>query len=190
VFLVALPFSKLLHMPAVFVTSAEQPVIGRKLRLVLVGVIGAMLLVPAGLATRDIMQEGWTRAQPDFAKLAKVHKNLDQTVMVRNHPSFLTHSRSMVVYQGKRVAGDTIEKCVACHAVKDADGMAVGYDSPDHFCRGCHYKAAVSIDCFECHNSKPPSEKQAAIMPLMTATRTVQTAASHLTSAPDRSPNQ
>ena len=157
VLLVALPFSKLLHLPLVFEQKPERVYIGKRLRLVMVAVIGAFLLIPAAYAAGSIVKSGWTQEQPDFAKLARVHKNLDQTVMVRNHPSFLTHSRSVVVYEGKRVDGDSLEKCVACHAVKGADGQPVGFDDPNHFCKGCHYRAAVSIDCFECHNSKPPA---------------------------------
>jgi len=73
--------------------------------------------------------------------------------------------RSIVVYKGVRQDMDRIEKCVDCHAVKGPDGQPVGFDSPDHFCRSCHYRAAVSIDCFECHNSKPPAKKEAAAEP-------------------------
>jgi nitrate reductase gamma subunit len=176
VFLVALPFTKLLHLPEVFEPSEQKIYIGKRLRLVMVAVIGVALLVPGGMATQSIVKSGWTQERPDFSKLTRVHKKLDQTVMVRNHPNFLMHTRSAVVLKGTRVANDTIEQCVTCHAVKDADGKAVGYDSPDHFCRGCHYKAAVSIDCFDCHNSKPtPAEKTAEAFPLH-ATQTAEAA--------------
>ena len=42
-----------------------------------------------------------------------------------------------------------------CHAVNGADGQPVGYADPKHFCRSCHDYESVSIDCFECHDSKP-----------------------------------
>ena len=43
------------------------------------------------------------------------------------------------------------------------DGQPVSYDDPKHFCRSCHSYASVSIDCFECHASKPEPEKAAEI---------------------------
>jgi hypothetical protein len=47
--------------------------------------------------------------------------------------------------------------------VKDQAGQPVDFHSPNHFCVGCHYKAAVTIDCFECHNSKPTQQGQASL---------------------------
>ena len=46
---------------------------------------------------------------------------------------------------------------------KGADGKPVGYDDSRHFCESCHYQAAVTIDCFECHNPKPVKEDHAAV---------------------------
>ena len=43
-----------------------------------------------------------------------------------------------------------------------ADGKAVSYASPQHFCRTCHIYAAVSVDCFECHASRPEERAKAA----------------------------
>lgn len=166
VLIIALPFSKLLHIPKAFVPVEDRPILGKDLRFALVVVIGILLLIPAGVAAKEVLQAGWTRTQPDFSKLARAHKVMDQTIMVRNHPLFLMNHRAMVVYKGKRVATDTIEQCVTCHAVKGADGLPVGYDDPKHFCRTCHIKAAVTIDCFECHNSKPAQpDKHAELSP-------------------------
>ena len=46
--------------------------------------------------------------------------------------------------------------------VKGADGKPVSFASPKHFCRTCHDYAAVHIDCFECHASRPPAKTAAS----------------------------
>jgi nitrate reductase gamma subunit len=164
--LVTLPFSKLLHMTGVFEKTDDvtTPRAQRARRATQI-FISLALLLPAAIGVEQVLQEGWTKSPTDFSKLARAHKNKDPTVMIRNHPDFLMGVRSIVVYKGVRQDMDRIEKCVDCHAVKGPDGQPVGFDSPDHFCRSCHYRAAVSIDCFECHNSKPPAKKEAAAEP-------------------------
>jgi len=165
--LISLPFSNFMHVAGVFDDVEKQllsqPVGRNKLRLALAGLLALALLAPAGIAIGTVLDEGWTVPQPDFSKLARAHKKEDPTVMIRNHPNFLMGHRSVVVYKGLRKDMNSIEKCVDCHAVKGADDQPVGYDNPKHFCVECHNKAAVSIDCFECHNSKPPSEAHSAL---------------------------
>ncbi len=164
VLMVSLPFSQLLHLAGVF-DKAQQFDEGRrgKARLAVAGALAVLMLIPAAFATGQVAQEGWTRPQPNFAKLARAHKNDDPTVMIRNHPNFLMNVRSIAVYKGVRADINKIEKCVDCHAVKGADGEPVDIENPKHFCVGCHYRAAVSIDCFECHNSKPANKDDAAL---------------------------
>jgi hypothetical protein len=67
------------------------------------------------------------------------------------------------VHQGQREQGDNIERCVSCHAIEGADGTPVGYDDPKHFCGSCHRRAAVTVDCFECHNSRIPKQQESAL---------------------------
>lgn len=164
--MVALPFSRLLHLPGVFQPQAQQPrksfLDKKDFRLLAIGVLGLALLAPAGVASFSLVKDGWTHEQPDFSKLARVHKAQDPTVMIRNHPNLLISHRSVVVYKGVRTATDSIEQCVTCHVVKGEDKQPIGIEDPKHFCRGCHLRAAVTIDCFECHNSKPqPVENKA-----------------------------
>lgn len=165
--LIALPFTKFMHMAGVFDDVEKQllsePPHRNRVRFAIAGVIALVLLAPAGIAIASVLDQGWTVPQPDFAKLARAHKKDDPTVMIRNHPNFLLGHRSVVVYKGARQEINTIEKCVDCHAVKGDDGKAVGYDDPKHFCGECHNKAAVNIDCFECHNSKPPADKDSLL---------------------------
>ena len=76
-------------------------------------------------------------------------------IMCRDHPELLNHQRDETVRNGIRTRRFSLKECVACHAVAGSDGKPVGYDDPKYFCRECHDYAAVRIDCFECHASKP-----------------------------------
>jgi len=79
----------------------------------------------------------------------------DTEFMRRNHMTMLLHQRNETVRKGIRGEPFSLKRCITCHAVKGADGLVVSIDSPRHFCRSCHDYAAVSIDCFQCHSSKP-----------------------------------
>lgn len=83
-------------------------------------------------------------------------------VMRRSHMSMLKHTRDVTVRDGDRQTAQGLTACVTCHAVKDASGTAVSVSSPQHFCRACHDYAAVKIDCFECHASRPLAKDAAA----------------------------
>jgi hypothetical protein len=83
-------------------------------------------------------------------------------VMRRNHMSMLKHGRDLSVRQGERVEGGRLTGCVDCHAVSDGKGGQVTVSSPQHFCRACHDYAAVKIDCFECHASRPEQAPKAS----------------------------
>jgi hypothetical protein len=82
-------------------------------------------------------------------------------IMRRDHMSMLKHTRDVTVREGDRQTAKGLTACVTCHAVKDASGTVVSVSSPQHFCRACHDYAAVKIDCFECHASRPLPEKAA-----------------------------
>mgnify|MGYP000184972110 FL=1 len=75
--------------------------------------------------------------------------------MRRNHMSVLKHQRDGTVHEGLRTSTFSLKGCVDCHAVKGDDGKAVTVADPKHFCRTCHDYAAVKLDCFECHASRP-----------------------------------
>lgn len=76
-------------------------------------------------------------------------------VMRRQHMDFILHQRDETMRKGIRTTRHSLLECVNCHVTHDAQGKAVGTENPQHFCRSCHDYAAVSIDCFQCHNSKP-----------------------------------
>jgi predicted CXXCH cytochrome family protein len=79
--------------------------------------------------------------------------------MRRNHMSMMKHQRDETVHEGVRGKPFSLAGCMECHAVKGADGQPVTYSDSKHFCRTCHDFAAVSIDCFQCHSSRPGSDK-------------------------------
>ncbi|HMN70829.1 MAG TPA: hypothetical protein PKA55_03045 [Rhodoblastus sp.] len=86
----------------------------------------------------------------------------DTEFMRRNHMTMLLHQRDETVHEGIRTRQFSLANCVACHAVKGADGKPVAYSDPKHFCRTCHSYAAVRVDCFECHASRPEEKAKAA----------------------------
>jgi hypothetical protein len=105
-------------------------------------------------------------AGPPEVPKAKGEKCLtDPASMRRNHMSMLMHRRDVTMHQGVRASTNGLKACLDCHAVPGADGQAVGVESDKHFCRVCHDYAAVKVDCFECHNSKPETKKTVAAEP-------------------------
>jgi len=80
-----------------------------------------------------------------------------------NHMKLMIHDRELTVRNGDRHIKNSLKACVECHAVKGDDGQPVAVTSDKHFCRVCHDYAAVKIDCFECHNSKPEIKSSAML---------------------------
>lgn len=85
----------------------------------------------------------------------------DTDYMRRYHMTMLDHQRDDTVHEGIRTKQFSLKECIACHAVKGLDARPVTVKNPKHFCRGCHDYAAVKIDCFECHASRPEPDKAA-----------------------------
>jgi predicted CXXCH cytochrome family protein len=75
--------------------------------------------------------------------------------MRRNHMKVLLHQRDKSVFKGERSKRFSLQGCVECHAVPGSDAKPITSKDPKHFCRSCHDFAAVKIDCFECHASRP-----------------------------------
>lgn len=73
-------------------------------------------------------------------------------VMRRDHPQMLKHQRDETVHRGVREARDSLQRCVGCHASAATGSVA---QAKTDFCSSCHAYAAVKIDCFECHASRP-----------------------------------
>lgn len=74
--------------------------------------------------------------------------------MRKNHMKVLNHHRDKTVHEGIRTKQHSLKNCIECHATPDASGQRTVLGK-DHFCQSCHTYAAVKIDCFQCHSSKP-----------------------------------
>ena len=77
----------------------------------------------------------------------------DPATMRRDHPALLKHQRDDTVHGGVRGAKASLKECIACHASATTGSVAA---SQTNFCVSCHSYAAVQIDCFGCHATKPP----------------------------------
>ena len=85
----------------------------------------------------------------------------DTDIMRRNHMDMLKHQRDETMLKGVRNKQYSLKECINCHAVYGPDAVPLTVASPQHFCRSCHDYAAVSIDCFQCHASRPDTELNA-----------------------------
>jgi len=83
----------------------------------------------------------------------------DTEWMRRNHMTLLMHQRDDTMYQGVRGTDEALRNCIDCHA-NPKTGSVTGSDQA--FCQGCHAYAAVSLDCWDCHNPKVVSAGQDA----------------------------
>ncbi|MBT3197126.1 MAG: sulfur reduction protein DsrJ [Gammaproteobacteria bacterium] len=77
--------------------------------------------------------------------------------MRRNHMELLKHDRDRTLRQGIRSVDGSINGCVDCHTNKDESGYYIPVNAEGEFCSGCHNYTSVSIDCFECHATRPDS---------------------------------
>lgn len=82
----------------------------------------------------------------------------DIDFMRRNHMSLLMHQRDDTLRKGIRSKQHSLKECLDCHAVAGADSIPVTFADPKHFCRSCHDYAAVKVDCFQCHASRPAQD--------------------------------
>jgi hypothetical protein len=118
-------------------------------------VLGLALIAAlfAALTGTSVRAESDLLPHPPKARGERCVANTD--FMRRYHMTTLKHERDETVHEGVRGGKFSLKGCMDCHAVKGANGKPVSYESPKHFCRSCHDYAAVSLDCFECHASRP-----------------------------------
>ena len=83
----------------------------------------------------------------------------DEDFMRRNHMKLLMHQRDETMHKGIRTKKYSLQNCIDCHASKKNNSV-IG--SNENFCQSCHSYAAVKVDCFECHSSKPKAATAAA----------------------------
>jgi len=88
----------------------------------------------------------------------------DPAFMRRNHGDLLKHQRDETVRLGARDGRFSLKACVQCHASRETQSVA---QAPTDFCVSCHSYAAVKIDCFECHASRPSGNATTAFHPMV-----------------------
>ena len=111
-----------------------------------------------------------SRVPKPVIEAAKGEQCVESTeFMRRNHMVLLKHQRDDTTHKGIRTTKYSLKGCIDCHASRKNNSV-VGSDQ--NFCQSCHSYAAVKLDCFECHASKPkaPAEraafKQAGFAPM------------------------
>jgi predicted CXXCH cytochrome family protein len=90
--------------------------------------------------------------EPPIARARGEKCIADPAFMRRNHMDLLKHQRNETVHLGVRDARASLKACISCHASAATGSVAA---AKTDFCVGCHSYAAVKVDCFECHASKP-----------------------------------
>jgi hypothetical protein len=115
----------------------------------------ALVLLGAGVgATAASLAPAVVPAKPG------THCVAPPETMRRDHMRFLLHQREVTVHEGGSGARFSLEGCIGCHASAKTGSVA---QADTDFCVACHRYAAVRIDCFECHSSRPePGAKVAA----------------------------
>lgn len=84
----------------------------------------------------------------------------DTADMRRNHMKYLKHHRDETMRQGIRTEKYSLKQCLECHVPAEGSMAAGGKESEGHFCVNCHVYAGVTLDCFECHATKPETTAQ------------------------------
>lgn len=117
--------------------------------------IGAVVLTTAALAWAgaDNQPKDGGAPKPVITKAVKGEQCVEDTdYMRRNHMKLLDHHRDETVLEGIRSKSHSLKGCIDCHASEATGSVAT---AKDDFCVSCHTYAAVKIDCFECHSTKP-----------------------------------
>jgi hypothetical protein len=119
-----------------------------KLRVfALIGVLASLAMAPTGAMAGA--------SQPTLEK-GKGDKCVEDTqFMRRNHMDLLKHQRNKTMHEGIRTTKHSLKGCVECHASEKTGSVAA---SKDDFCASCHSYAAVKLDCWDCHATKPKAK--------------------------------
>jgi hypothetical protein len=92
-------------------------------------------------------------AAPPVERALKGERCVEDTAtMRRDHMRFLEHQRDATVHGGIRGARHSLKGCIDCHASARTGSVA---QAPTDFCISCHAYAAVKLDCFDCHSTRP-----------------------------------
>ena len=132
------------------------------LQRISIGMFAIVLVCVAGVAWAAQEENESSRVPLPVIPMGQGDSCVEDTdFMRRNHMDMLKHQRDETMLKGMRSESHSLKECVNCHAVNGPDAVPVTVASPSHFCRSCHDYAAVSIDCFQCHASRPETELSA-----------------------------
>jgi hypothetical protein len=118
-------------------------------------VLGAVVLTTVALAWAgsEDKPKASGAAKPVIQKAIKGEQCVEDTdYMRRNHMVVLDVHRDKAVIEGIRTPKHSLKECINCHASEKTGSVAA---AKDDFCISCHSYAAVKIDCFDCHSTKP-----------------------------------
>jgi predicted CXXCH cytochrome family protein len=91
-------------------------------------------------------------------KLLRGHWSEQKDIMRNSHQALLKDRMNAEYPLTVPQQAVSIGQCVTCHVVRGADNAPLAADNGKHFCRDCHAKQKVSINCFSCHASLPASD--------------------------------
>lgn len=133
------------------------------------GILAVLLLSVGAYAASSASDKVGRTAQPEIVidRSKSGDKCVEETSFMRkNHMKLLMHQRDDTMHKGIRTEKHSLQNCINCHA-STKNNSVLG--SNENFCQGCHTYAAVSLDCWECHASKP-KQAQPATAPAVAAT--------------------
>ncbi|MGA7949400.1 MAG: hypothetical protein WCA45_04470 [Thiobacillaceae bacterium] len=137
------------------------------------GALWIAVFATLAVASDDDEERASRVPMPAEAKPLGEHCVEPTEFMKRNHMKLILHQRDKTMHQGIRTTKYSLKHCIYCHATATKENPAVrSVLGEGHFCQSCHAYNAVTIDCFECHSSKPGRD---VAMPL---TRPLGTSAS------------
>ncbi|MDR0238870.1 MAG: hypothetical protein LBI88_01405 [Deltaproteobacteria bacterium] len=91
-------------------------------------------------------------------KLLRGHWSENKDIMKNNHQALLKDRMNAEYPLTVLQQNVSIEQCVTCHIVRGEDRAPLSAGDRRHFCRDCHAKQNVGINCFSCHASLPASD--------------------------------
>ena len=131
--------------------------------------INSLLALGTAVVTAAVLSLGVASGQaqadapkPVITKAVKGEQCVEDTEYMRkNHMKLLNVHRDKTVIEGVRTPKHSLKECINCHASEKTGSVAT---AKEDFCVSCHSYAAVKIDCFDCHSTKP--QGSAAMHPL------------------------
>lgn len=126
--------------------------VGKMKRLLALAAVVVTTAAVAWAGSSDQPKAGGA-PKPVITKAVKGEQCVEPTdYMRRNHMKLLDHHRDEAVLKGVRSKQHSLKECINCHASEKTGSVAA---AKDDFCESCHSYAAVKIDCFDCHSTKP-----------------------------------